>query len=281
MLGYTGRLAPSATGLLHLGHVRTFALARGRARGGVLRLRIDDLDRARSRAEYVDAAMQDLHWLGIAWQGELVFQSGRTELYRAAWERLTLAGLVYPCVCSRKDLAEAADAPHESGGEPVYPGTCRPAAPPGDGVRKRWASDGPGGRNWRFRVESGTVAWHDGSAGAQAFTAGWHFGDFGVWRRDGWAAYQLASVADDAAMGVTEVVRGADLLLSTARQILLFRALGAAVPAFSHVPLVLDAHGQRLAKRTDALSVRALREAGLSAADVLGMATNPSSRAHL
>ncbi len=276
MTGYAGRLAPSPTGFLHLGHVRTFAVARDRARRGVLRLRIDDLDRARAREEYVTAAIEDLHRLGIAWQGEPIFQSRRAELYGHAWARLVRLGLVYPCMCSRKDLADIAGAPHEVGGEVLYPGTCRPAF-----IRKeqaeRWACEGPDGRNWRFRVSSAPICWQDGGAGAQEFTVGRDFGDFGVWRRDGLAAYQLASVVDDAAMGVTEVVRGADLLLSTARQILLFRALGAAVPAFYHVPLVLDADGQRLAKRTDALSVRALWAQGLSAAEVLRMAGAESS----
>lgn len=268
---YVGRLAPSPTGLLHLGHARTFAAARDRAAGGLLRLRIDDLDRDRSRTAYADAAMEDLRWLGIAWQGEPVYQSRRAALYRAAWTRLVRLGWLYPCMCSRKDLAEAAGAPHEAGGEVLYPGTCRPAS-----INKaecgQWAEEGPDGRNWRFRVASELVFWRDGGAGAQQFTAGRDFGDFSVWRRDGLAAYQLASVVDDADLGITEAVRGADLLLSTARQILLFRALAASVPEFHHVPLVYDADGRRLAKRTDALSIRALREQGLSAADVLRIA---------
>lgn len=277
MTGYIGRLAPSPTGLLHLGHVRTFAAARDRARNGMLRLRIDDLDRSRSRAEFVDAAFEDLRWLGFEWAGKPVFQSGRAALYRQAWERLIHRGLVYPCSCSRKDLLEAAGAPHEVGGEPLYPGTCRPPSiSPAQGGQ--WAAEGPLGRNWRFRAGTEAVEWLDGGAGQQRFTAGQEFGDFSVWRRDGLAAYQLASAADDAEMGITEVVRGADLLVSTARQMLLFRALDWPAPAFRHVPLALDAEGRRLAKRTDALSVRALRERGFSAGQVLAMAREENAR---
>lgn len=274
MTGYVGRLAPSPTGLLHLGHVRTFAVAAARAAGGVLRLRIDDLDQARARPEFAQAALEDLRWLGLDWQGEPVFESRRATLYRRAWERLLRQGLVYPCSCSRKDLQEAAAAPHEVGSEPLYPGTCRPPSISLE-QSEQWAAQGPAGRNWRFRVGACVAGWVDGGAGPQRFTAGQDFGDFSVWRRDGFAAYQLASAADDAEMGVTEAVRGADLLVSTARQMLLFRALGRPAPAFYHVPLMLDADGRRLAKRTDACSVRAFRERGLSAGEVLAMAREP------
>ncbi len=305
---YIGRLAPSPTGLLHLGHVRTFAVAHGRARAarGVLRLRMDDLDPQRSRAEYVAAAEEDLRWLGLGWHGEPWRQSERGPAYRTAWQRLVEAGWVYPCRCSRRDLAEAVAAPHEglgspvsgsrahgervgigagaSGGvaeteEPVYPGRCRPAWLPdsADGAEERasWLRKGPDGVNWRFRVPDGEpLTWEDGGAGArQEFVAGKSFGDFSVWRRDGIPAYQLATVVDDAAMSVTEVVRGADLLLSTARQLLLWRALGLpAEPAWFHCQLVVNEHGERLAKRAEAASVRGLREQGFSAAEVLRMA---------
>ena len=277
--------------------MRTFAVAWRRAReaGGAVLLRIDDLDPQRSRAEFVSSAMEDLRWLGLAWDGEPWLQSGRGEAYRAAWAALVAAGCVYPCGCSRRELQEVATAPHEGAGvllseeqtdlpdvEPLYPGTCQPRWLPGEAEgeqeRASWLEAGPEGRNWRFRINDGEpVEFADGGMGGQGFVAGREFGDFAVWRRDGVAAYQLATVVDDAAMGVTEVVRGADLLLSTARQMLLYRALfagpnGLRAPAWWHCPLVVDGRGERLAKRSDGMSVRALRESGLSAEQVLHMA---------
>ncbi len=272
---YRGRLAPSPTGLLHLGHARTFWIAYQRAREnhGVLIYRNEDLDPQRSRAEYAKAAIEDLHWLGIEWQegpdvgGPFApyLQSERRSDYLAVWRRLRDGGHIYPCTCSRKDLAEVAQAPHADD-EPVYPGKCRPAA----GTIAR--ADTPAGVNWRFRVPDGErIAFHDGHVGDQGFTAGVEFGDFLVWRRDDVPAYQLAVVADDAAMKITEVVRGMDLLKSTARQVLLFRALGIEPPAYFHCELMTDASGTRLAKRSDAVSARALRGSGRSAEEVRGM----------
>jgi glutamyl/glutaminyl-tRNA synthetase len=282
---YIGRLAPSPTGLLHLGHVRTFAVAHRRAReaGGALCLRMDDLDPQRSRPEFALAAEEDLGWLRLSWDGEPWLQSRRGGAYRAAWERLVLGGWVYPCGCSRRDLRTAVGAPHEGSDhaqdEVVYPGICRPLWLPGEAgkadERARWLAAGPDGSNWRFRVPDGVeLTWEDGGFGSQSFTAGADFGDFSIWRRDGVPAYQLATVVDDADLGVTEVVRGADLLLSTARQLLLFRALGLREPKFYHCPLVLDAQGHRLAKRSDALSVRALRERGMTPYEVLAEPKN-------
>jgi glutamyl/glutaminyl-tRNA synthetase len=278
---YRGRLAPSPTGLLHLGHARTFWTAYERARdaNGTLILRDEDLDTQRARADYARAMLEDLRWLGIAWQeGPDVGgpfapyrQSGRYGLYRAAWERLRADGWIYPCTCSRRELAAAVSAPHEDGGdaaddEPLYPGTCRPKT----GVIAEAGE--PVGVNWRFRVPDGeAIAYEDSGMDAQTYMAGRDFGDFVVWRRDDVPAYQLACVVDDAAMRISEVVRGADLLKSTARQILLYRALGLTPPLWHHCPLLRDAHGQRLAKRTDALSLRALRERGLSPAEVRAM----------
>jgi glutamyl-tRNA synthetase len=268
---YRGRLAPSPTGLLHLGHARTFWTAYERARraNGALVLRNEDLDPQRSRAHFAEAMLEDLRWLGVGWdEGPDVggpfapySQSRRRDFYLAAWRALLAAGRIYPCVCTRKDLAAAAQAPHEAGAvsdEQTYPGTCRPA----EGARPAPAED-PAGVNWRFRVPAGEpVSFADGSQGPQTFTAGRDFGDFLVWRRDDVPAYQLAVVVDDAHMRITEVVRGADLLRSTARQILLQRALGYDTPAYHHCDLMLDAAGARLAKRHDALSLRALRAAG-------------------
>lgn len=280
---YRGRLAPSPTGLLHVGHARTFwqTWVRTRDAGGTLVFRNEDLDPQRSRPEFVDAMLEDLRWLGIAWQeGPDVGgpygpyeQSRRRAVYLDAWQQLVRGGFLYPCTCSRKDLSRVAQAPHEGQGElrlegdegPMYPGTCRASA----------ASDAtsPAGVNWRFRVpDREVVEFDDLHFGPQRFVAGQDFGDFPVWRRDDVPAYQLAVVADDAAMQITEVVRGADLLLSTARQILLYRALGLAEPRWFHCPLVVDEQGERLAKRHDALSIRALREQGKRWEEVLGIA---------
>lgn len=276
-----GRLAPSPTGFLHAGHARTFHIAwsRARAAGDRCILRHDDLDTERRRPEYADAAVEDLRWLGLDWdEGPDVggphapyAQSQRTPLYLAAWRQLLDAGFLFPCARSRRDVRAAAAAPHEGMDEPVYPPAFRP---PAGSVHR---ADAPGGVHWRFRVPDGRrVAFVDGRAGPCAFTAGVDFGDFVVWRADGVPAYQLATVVDDHAMGVTEVVRGEDLLLSTARQILLFEALGWACPAWWHAPLVRDADGRRLAKRSAALAIRALRAAGRSPAEVLALAGEPA-----
>jgi glutamyl/glutaminyl-tRNA synthetase len=274
---YRGRLAPSPTGLLHLGHARTFwtAYQRAQAEKGALVLRNEDLDPERSRQEFVDAMIEDLRWLGVVWQeGPGVggafspySQSERRDFYLAAWRRLLAAGWIYPCRCSRRDLARAAQAPHEDEG--IYPGTCRP-----EQATFPAATATPVGRNWRFRLpQNETVEFEDGHLGPQRLVAGKDFGDFLVWRRDDVPAYQLAVVVDDAAMEITEVVRGADLLRSTARQILLARALGLRSPAWYHCDLMLDEHGQRLAKRQDALSLRALRGQGKSPEEAIQMAT--------
>nr|WP_158751538.1 tRNA glutamyl-Q(34) synthetase GluQRS [Acidobacterium sp. S8] len=268
MSSYRGRLAPSPTGFLHLGHARTFWTAYQRAlhANGTLILRDEDLDPQRSRPEYARAMLEDLRWLGIYWQEGLdvggpyapYVQSQRRELYLAAWRRLVQDGFVYPCRCSRKDLVRSAQAPHDEDDEPLYPGTCRP-------VSAVELPASPAGMNWRFRVpDSEIVAFEDGHFDRQRFTAGRDFGDFLIWRRDDIPAYQLAVVVDDADMCISEVVRGADLLRSTARQILLYRALGYEPPRWYHCPLLLDEHGQRLAKRHDALSLRSLREDGKS-----------------
>lgn len=269
MGNYRGRLAPSPTGLLHVGHASTFltAFARAREAGGTLILRNDDLDQQRSRTGFYHAVLEDLYWLGVSWQegpdiGGLYApysQSERRDHYLAAWQALADGGFLYPCRCSRKELAMVASAPHESeDDEPVYPGTCRPRTEPAEG-----RPTSPSGMNWRFRVPDGEIIhFHDQNFGPQQFVAGRDFGDFLVWRRDDVPSYQLACVADDAAMRITEVVRGADLLKSTARQILLYRALRLQEPCWYHCPLVTDETGERLAKRHDALSIRTLREQG-------------------
>ena len=219
--------------------------------------------------------IEDLHWLGISWQegpdcGGAVgpyTQSERRDFYLEAWKRLRDIGAIYPCTCSRKDVALSVGAPNDGDDEPVYSGKCRPETkersfPPHDLVKEP-VPHGPAGVHWRFRVpDGGKICFTDLHLGPQRIVAGRDFGDFIVWRRDDVPAYQLAVVVDDAAMGITEVVRGADLLKSTARQILLFRALGLQVPGYFHCDLVRDDSGVRLAKRHDALSIRKLREMG-------------------
>jgi len=243
----------------------------------VLILRNEDLDSQRCRTEFAQAMIEDLRWLGISWDegpdcgGPFApyVQRERRSWYLEAWKTLHELGAIYPCTCSRRDVALAAGAPNEGDDEPIYPGTCRPhpasaalrARGTGEAAVATWSS--PGGVNWRFRVpDREEICFNDLHLGPQRLIAGRDFGDFLVWRRDDVPAYQLAVVVDDAAMRVTEVVRGADLLKSTARQILLIRALGLAIPQYYHCDLVRDESGVRLAKRHDALSVRKLRETG-------------------
>jgi len=266
---YRGRLAPSPTGYLHLGHARTFWIASRRAEeaGGTLVLRNDDLDATRYRMDFARAMFEDLRWLGFAWdEGPDIGgphapynQSERIALYRAALERLHTASLIYPCSRSRRDVIEAAGAPHEGADdEPLYPAAFRPdpgapLPPLGDRIEV----------NWRLRVPDGEVLeFNDSRLGPQRAVAGRDFGDFPVWRKDDCPSYQLACAVDDALMGMTEVVRGEDLVRSTFRQLLIHRALGREAPAYYHCPLVRDPGGARLAKRHDALSLRALRARG-------------------
>ena len=294
-----GRLAPTPTGLLHVGHARTFALAAARAGDDGLVMRIEDLDRARCREEFATAALDDLRWLGLAWtEGPDVGgphgpyrQSARTAWYLEIWRRLEATGAIYPSPHSRRDVEEASLAPHDDppasrsgdGGdqppddaEPIFPPRLRP------GHRER--ASAPGDVAWRFRVPDGrTIEFHDARFGLVRRTAGVDFGDFVVWRRDDVAAYELAVVADDHAMEIEEVVRGADLLTSTARQLLLYESLGWPPPSFCHAPLVCDAAGRRLAKRSGGLAIRDLRARGLSPHDVLTLPssaiTSPTDRA--
>lgn len=284
--GHRGRIAPSPTGLLHIGHARTFwqAFVRAKNASGTLVFRNEDLDPQRSRAEFVEAMFEDLRWLGIRWQeapdvgGPFApyEQSRRRDSYLQTWKTLLDRGFLYPCTCSRRELSRIAQAPHEGGTtqmeadeEPMYPGTCRPSAVALNTLR---SVGHPSGVNWRFRVPDGeAIEFEDLSLGPQRFIAGRDFGDFAVWRRDDVPAYQLAVVSDDIAMQITEVVRGADLLLSTARQILIYRALEQPLPSWFHCSLVLDEQGNRLAKRHDALSIQALRRQGWQPEQVLGI----------
>ncbi len=264
-MGYRGRIAPTPSWYLHLGHARTFLAAEKRAReaGGVLILRIEDIDGHRCRQEYLDAAVEDLRWLGIEWQegpdvgGDFApyYQSARMGYYLDAWARLRDAGAIYPSRVSRRELEDGE--PDEN--EPLFPTALRPDPAVGRSF------EAPGDWNWRFRAKYGRkIAFRDGRCGGRVYEAGVHFGDFVVWRRDGPPAYELAVVVDDMMMGVTEIVRGSDLLKSTARQLLLYEAFGALPPAFYHSPLVLDSEGRRLAKRDQSMSLREIRARGIS-----------------
>ena len=242
-------------------------------------LRNEDLDRDRVRAAFVDAMLQDLRWLGIEWQEGPDLggpfgpynQSDRLPGYRETFQQLRNSGHLFPCTCSRRDIQAALQAPHATDDEPIYPGTCRARSAAPDAVRT----------SWRFRVPAGrTVSLVDARAGVQAFVAGRDFGDFVVWRHDDLPAYQLACVVDDAAMGITEVVRGADLLVSTARQLLIYEALNLAPPRFFHCPLLTDDQGVRLAKRHAALSLEALREAGRDPVELRAAWESPCDSGH-
>jgi glutamyl-tRNA synthetase len=255
-----GRLAPSPTGLLHLGHARTFLIAwwSARSRGGRMLLRIEDLDAGRSQPKFADAARRDLEWLGLDWDGEPSVQSEHLERFETAVRSLLDAGQAFPCVCSRADLRTLAQAPHAGDNEPRYPGTCR--------GRFRTLADAeretgrPAGV--RMHVPVGPITLSDRVFGEQRIDVGAEVGDFLIARRDGAAAYQLAVAVDDAAEGVTEVVRGADLLPSAARQWHVQRALSLPHPEWAHVPLVVDEGGRRLAKHAADLSLAELRERG-------------------
>jgi len=253
-----GRLAPTPSGGLHLGNARTFLVAwlSARAAGGRVLLRIDDLDRARVKSGYVEQALADLRWLGLDWDGEPLYQSRRSDAYAAALEQLRATGLAYPCVCSRREIELASHAPHAGDEGPSYPGTCR-------GKSHHLGDRAPA---WRFAVDNARVEFDDAVHGRCEFESD----DFVIFRNDGVAAYQLATVVDDHFQQVTEVVRGDDLLHSTARQVLLYRALKLTLPRYLHVPLVLDDAGHRMAKRRDSTRLAALREAGVDAARVIG-----------
>jgi glutamyl-Q tRNA(Asp) synthetase len=265
----TTRFAPSPTGLLHRGHafsaVTAWRLAR--ANHGRFILRLEDIDTTRCRPEFEAAILEDLAWLGLDWDGPVLRQSERGAIYRAALDRLVAQGVAYPCFCTRADIAAAVAAPHGPEG-PLYPGTCR-ALSAGERAR-RLASERPA---WRLDVAAalaitGRLTWHDSHAGWQQADA-LAGGDFVVARRDVGTAYALAVVVDDAAQGVTDVVRGLDLFEATHGQRLLQALLGLPAPRYHHHPLILGADGKRLAKRDAGETLRALRENGTKAAEII------------
>ena len=256
-----GRLAPSPTGRLHLGHAWSFLLAwwHIRSRGGRIMLRIEDLDAERAKNEFIDAAIEDLRWLGLDWDGEPYVQSSGITDIAAASQKLLEIGLAYPCVCTRKEIQAAASAPQGNEQTAPYPGTCRGK------FETLAAAERSTGRPaaLRFRVPDQKIHIEDGILGDYEINPTTAFGDFPIMRHHGLPAYQLAVVVDDARHGVTEVMRGADLLESAARQWLLQEALDYDHPSWWHVPLVCDENGRRLAKRSDDLSIARLRNAGI------------------
>jgi glutamyl-tRNA synthetase len=244
---------------MHLGNVFSALLSwlSTKSKGGRWLLRIEDLDKDRCRPEYVQQLMDDLLWLGLEWDGEPVYQSQRNDIYQHYYDILSKKGLVYPCYCTRADLI-ATQAPHESDGRTVYRGTCR-HLPPQQG---RAAA-------MRLIVPDEDYSFTDGHYGSQRVNLALQVGDFIIRRKDGAWAYQLAVVIDDALMGVTEVVRGRDLLLSTAQQLYVAHCLGFTAPLFTHLPLLLGASGQRLSKRDKAMDMGVLRRV-YTAKDIIG-----------
>lgn len=262
-----GRLAPSPTGGLHLGHARTFLIAwlAARQAGGQIVLRIEDLDVSRVRAGATDQAMVDLKWLGLDWDAGPFVQSERGGVYDEVLNRLRAAELVYPCTCTRAEIERAASAPHEEEEGPTYPGTCAHRCA-GDAVA---LGDRPFA--WRFRVPSGMVDWDDLVRGQSQADPSRLGGDFLVGRNGLGPSYQLAVVVDDVLMGVNQVIRGDDLVPSTPRQILLHRALGWTPPQFGHVPLAVRPDGRRLAKRAGSVKLATLREQGIDPRRLVGI----------
>jgi len=269
-----GRLAPSPTGGLHLGHARTFLIAWLAARhaGGRVILRIEDLDASRVRAEARRTALDDLRWLGLDWdEGPDVggpsapyVQSERSSLYDEILDRLKASESIYPCTCTRADIERASSAPHAEDEGPTYSGTCA-----GRGAASAITlGDRPFA--WRFRVPAGPIGWDDLFLGRVELDPSHAGGDFVVARHTAGHSYQLAVVADDAAMGVSQVIRGADLVSSTPRQILLYRRLGRPEPRFGHVPLAVMPDGRRLAKRDGSLKLTVLRDAGVDPRALVG-----------
>lgn len=265
------RLAPSPTGALHLGNARTFLVnwLLARQNGWKTLLRIENIDGPRIKRGVDRQLIEDLSWLGLDWDEGPIYQSDRFPVYQRSLDRLIASGAAYPCVCSRKEVESAASAPHAEDGAAVYPGTCRGKYESVEAARQQT------GRSpaIRFRVPPDPVEFDDLFAGRQRFDPQRQLGDFVVAKADGTPAYQLAVVVDDAEMNVTQIVRGDDLLDSTPRQILLYRALGLsqALPTYYHLPLVVGADGRRLAKRHGDTRLSKYRESGVSPERVLAL----------
>lgn len=264
------RLAPSPTGELHLGNARTFVLtwALARRAGGSVVLRVEDLDQRRVKPGSIETQIEQLRWLGLDWDEGPILQSSRTAQFERALETLATQGLAYPCVCSRKEVEAAASAPAPGEEGPRYPGTCRGRFDSFEDARRVSRARGRDPA-WRFAASEGAISFEDRFFGTTSFDVSATIGDFPIRSPDGQYSYQLAVVVDDAAMGITEVIRGADLLTSTPRQILLHRALGFIPPRFTHLPLVLAKDGDKLSKRRSDLDLAALRARGVPANRIL------------
>ena len=262
-----GRLAPSPTGAQHVGNARTYLIAwlSARSRGGRVVLRIEDIDSPRVKPGAAEQTLHDLRWLGLDWDGEPLVQTRRLPIYETALRQLQQDERAYPCTCTRADVEFAAGAPHAEHEGPIYPGTCA----------RRTARDAAAlGRTphaWRFRLPEFTPSFTDVYRGPTEIDLHRNGGDFVVWKAGDTPAYQLAVVVDDAAQGVTEVIRGDDLLVSTPRQLLLYQSLGLRAPCFGHVPLVVGPDGRRLAKRHGDTRLFALRSAGIQPERLLGL----------
>ncbi|MFM7313540.1 MAG: tRNA glutamyl-Q(34) synthetase GluQRS [Cyanobium sp.] len=261
--GYRGRFAPSPTGALHRGNLRTALLSwlEARRRGGEWMLRIDDLDMPRNRPGAAEAILSDLRWLGLDWDGPVLLQSDRRGLYATVLSALRRAGALYPCRCSRRMLADIS-APH--GAPNVYPGFCRQRSP-------SWGPQAGRLPSWRLRLEEGELSWGEGSELGGRVDAVGAGGDAVLRRADGVVAYHLATAVDELWLGISEVVRGGDLWSSTGAQVAIMRTLGVEPPDYRHVPLWRDRHGQRLSKRDSAEGLAGLRREAGDAAAVIGV----------
>jgi glutamyl-tRNA synthetase len=260
--GYRGRFAPSPTGALHRGNLRTALLSwlAARLAGGEWLLRIDDLDTPRNRPGAEECIRIDLHWLGLHWDGPIWRQSARRGVYATVLSALRGSGWLYPCRCSRRMLADIS-APHAA--PPVYPGHCRD-------LGLGWAAQERRLPSWRWRLPPGPIEWRERFAGQGRLDGPSQVGDVVLRRADGFLAYHLATAVDELSLGISEVVRGEDLFWATGPQVALMRLLGGEPPAYGHVPLYRDAQGQRLSKRADAEGLVGLRQQGMDAAAVVG-----------
>lgn len=280
-MSHRTRLAPSPTGALHLGNARTFLInwLLARQLGWEIVLRVEDIDGPRIKRGADRELFDDLKWLGLDWDSGPIYQSSRLQTYKAAIDGLIESGAAYPCICTRKEVDAAASAPHAEDGAAIYPGTCRGRF---DSIvaATEFAGRAPA---IRFRAPDRIIEFNDGFSGMHQFDAARVLGDFVIAKADGTPAYQLAVVVDDAEMGITDIVRGDDLLDSTPRQILLYEAMGLThrLPNYYHIPLVIGTDGKRLAKRHGDTRLSYYRQRGVSAGRVISLLARSSGLADI